>query len=153
MQQRLAAPGQVAEHLGDAGSQARLPDRCLDRGALYRRERLGHLGRLGDPPFGERCCLGRDVDILAPAQRRDHAWQPVFRQVERRVLQPGEVTGNPSPESDHEEDRQDDGEQADTARQPDLPQQLVADLRTEAGQGQAVLRLGRLELDEERPGG
>ncbi len=150
VQQRLAAPGQVAEHLADAAPHAGLADGRLDGRALHRGERLGHPGRFPDPARHDRCVLGGYLDVFALAEPLDHVRQPFFRQHERGPLQPAQLTADPAAEPHHEEDGQDDREQSGAARQSDFKQQLVAHCRALGGQRIPVLGLGLQVVLEQR---
>ena len=92
VQQRLAAPGQVAEDVADPVPQPGLVHGRLDGGLLHRVERqpdLADLVRLA----GSSVNLGGDVHVLPRASRLHHGRQPLVGQVQRRVAQLAQLGG------------------------------------------------------------
>jgi hypothetical protein len=89
LDQALAAPGQVEEHVADAAAQNRLAARDPDRDPVDRVEGLGQVPDLvPGPDLDRRRRLGLEVDLLAVLEPLHDAGQPMFGRLLGRRLQP-----------------------------------------------------------------
>jgi hypothetical protein len=120
LQQRLAAPRQVAEHVVDTLPQPRLVDRGPDGGLPHSVDRLADLADFvaADP---QRRRLGRDVHALAAAQPAHHRGQLLFGQRERGAAERGEPPVDGPAEQDRDEQREDEAGQAEHGDLPHAP--------------------------------
>jgi hypothetical protein len=89
LDQDLAAPGQVGEHVADASAQCRLAAGDPDRHPVHRVERLGQVPDLvPGADLDRRGRLGLQVDLLAVLEALDDAGQPAPGRLLGRPLQP-----------------------------------------------------------------
>ncbi len=89
LDQALAAPGQVEEHVADAAAQGGLAARDPDRDPVDRVERLGQVADLvPGPDLDRRRRLGLEVDLLAVLEPLHDAGQPMVGRLLGRRLQP-----------------------------------------------------------------
>src|SRR5262249_58416446 len=87
MEQRLATPRDVEEHLVEAVAKLGLVYRGRDCSALYAGERVAELAELVRAVREPSRLLGH-VDRLATPQPADHGWKAVPGQVQRIRAQP-----------------------------------------------------------------
>src|SRR4029450_7289526 len=79
LDQALAAPGQVEEHVADAAAQHRLAARDPDRDPVDRVEGLGQVADLvPGPDLDRRRRLGLEVDLLAVLEPLHGAGQAMW---------------------------------------------------------------------------
>ncbi|ESU46657.1 hypothetical protein P376_5365 [Streptomyces sp. HCCB10043] len=144
VQEDLVAAGEVDEDLGDAASHVRLLDGGLDGGPLEGVERLADLADLVGFVTEVRG-LGLDVDLFARGQPAHHARQPDAGDLVGVLAQPGEVADEFTADADGDEDRDDQGQEAEDPGDPGLGEdpvggrfgavlETVAHLRGVAGQ-------------------
>ena len=112
VQQRLAAPGQAAEHVVDAAAKLGLLHRGPDGGLPDQVERLADPSDLvgADP---QRWRLHRHVHVVAPPQPRDDVRQLVLGEGERGRLQAAQPADDAAPDECRDEDREQQAEQRD----------------------------------------
>ena len=84
------------------------------------------LGDLLDGAGARGRGLGEHVHVLAAPEPFDHPRQPLLGHLADAGVQPGQVAGDLAAEPDEQEDRRDDGDQADAARQDGLGDQPAA---------------------------
>ena len=147
VQQRLAAPGQVAEDLAHALPQPGLPDGGPHGGLLDRGERVPHLADLVGGGRDVRG-LGGDVDILAQRQPVHHLGQPLVRQGQRGLAQAAQLPHQAAGGEDGDDDGDDHQEQADAAGHDELEVRGPGDVTGLRGD-----RVGGLKACLREPGG
>ena len=147
VQQRLAAPGQVAEDLAHALPQPRLPDGGPHRGLLHRGEGVPHLADLVGGRRDVRG-FGGDVDVLAQGEPVHHLGQPLVRQGECGLAQPAQFPHQAAGGEDGDHDGDDHEEQADAAGHDQLQVRARRDVAGLLGE-----RVGRLPARIREPGG
>ena len=152
VQQRLVAQRQVEEDLVDALAQVGLAHRGLHRRPLHGLERVRHPGDLGDPARWRGRRLGLDVDLLAVPQPLHDVGQPFRGHLLRAVVQGGELTGQPAPEPQCQQDRRHHRHQAEAAGQHRFEQQPVTGPGAQRGQRRGRPDLRFLHPGQELPG-
>ncbi len=125
VQEDLVAAGEVDEDLGDAASHVRLLDGGLDGGALEGVERLADLADLV-AVVGEVRGLGLDVDLLTGGQSAHDARQPDAGDLVGVLAEPGEVADQLTADAYGDEDRDDQGQEAEDSGDPGLGEDPVA---------------------------
>ncbi len=158
VQQRLAAPGQVPEHLADALAEPGLAHGRLHRGPLHLGEGVPHLA---DLPGLDRDVVQRVVvhaHVHAGGELLDHPGQPVVGQVQGGPAQAGQLTHQPAAGQQRHDDGDHHGQQAEPAGQqqpqvgdPCLVLRLLAECAGRLRPG--VLKPERDALHGPLPGG
>ncbi|MGY3684061.1 hypothetical protein ACVWXU_007684 [Streptomyces sp. TE33382] len=124
VQEHLVAAGEVDEHLGDTAAHVRLFDGGLDGGPLKGVEGLADLADL--VPFVlEARGLGLDVDLFPGGEPAHHARQPHTGHLMGVLAEPGEVADQLTADAHGDEDRDEEGEEAEDARDTGLDEHTV----------------------------
>ncbi|RAO56500.1 hypothetical protein PSN01_03378 [Micromonospora saelicesensis] len=111
--ERLRASGQAQEDLADVATQVGLLDGGPQRGLLDGVERLADLADLVGAEL-QRGRLGGHVDLLAAPEPLHHPGQPLVGELPGGLPQPVQLAQQVPGRGDGDDDRGDDGEQAQT---------------------------------------
>lgn len=152
VQQDLAAAGEVDEDLGDAAAHVGLLDGGLDGGPLEGVERLADLLGLALAELQARR-LGLDVDLFAGGQAAHDAGQPDAGDLVGGLAQPDQVPYVLAADADGDDDRDQQGDEAEDARDAGLEQDAHGDRLDAFLVAVAGLPAHALEVAEDLAGG